>query len=470
MPKTSLESRQNGSSPSMIAVGFFLFGLMSGFSVSNISSESKAVQHSNIIQGDVSMLNDLLKLKQQLSESTINMKALQTLLRRQSSESTSASASATSLTPIKVDDDTGSSSETIQKLLQQLAEAKAEAQEHAATHAASDAAALDASAVTVSSSGSSGSSLSNTHSTIDVVNNFLTFAAPLVVREVGTVDDNGMLKAILSSKIKRFSMDVGFNKGRVTVDDWLSKQPDLFVVAVEAIPALQILFETMMAAEMQIGDRTHSIPNTKIPYWKLTQFHASQRALKYKKYCHEESRCMMINGAASTTPGVAEFNTGAGRQEKGGATDTGSLFSFKDAKARARAKDWASTLVRKFRIDDLLKHVPQPSSDLVWDTFKVDIQGADVDAMVSAGKYLKYFTCVIGEFDVGSYQIPKGVATDPSPVLQAAGFVKYNSRRMVWINPKNKEQFLASPSSFGCHRVHDVQVDLNGLISAFKKL
>ena len=104
----------------MIAVGFFLFGLMSGFSVSNISSESRAVQHSNIIQGDqgdVSMLNDLLKLKQQLSETTINMKALQTLLRRQSSESTSASASASSLTPLKVDDDTGSSSETIQKLL-----------------------------------------------------------------------------------------------------------------------------------------------------------------------------------------------------------------------------------------------------------------------------------------------------------------------------------------------------------------
>ena len=248
----------------MIAVGFFLFlfGLMSGFSVSNISSESRAVQHSNIIQGDqgdVSMLNDLLKLKQQLSETTINMKALQTLLRRQSSESTSASASASSLTPLKVDDDTGSSSETIQKLLQQLAEAKAEAQEHAATHAASDAAALDASAVTISSSGSSGSPPSNTHSTIDVVNNFLTFAAPLVVREVGTVDDNGMLKAILSSKIKRFSIDVGFNKGRVTVDDWLSKQPDLFVVAVEAIPALQILFETMMAAETQIGDRKKSL-------------------------------------------------------------------------------------------------------------------------------------------------------------------------------------------------------------------
>ena len=115
----------------------------------------------------------------------------------------------------------------------------------------------------------------------------------------------------------------------------------------------------------------------------------------------EENRCMMINGAVSSTPGVAEFNTGVGRDANGrGATDTASLFQFKDKGAKERASKWSSTLVRKFRLDDLLSHVPKPTDDFMWDTLKVDIQGGDVDALVSCGDYLKHFTCVIGEFDI----------------------------------------------------------------------
>ena len=122
-------------------------------------------------------------------------------------------------------------------------------------------------------------------------------------------------------------------------------------------------------------------------------------------------------------------------------------------------------------IVELLKFIPIPTDNYSWDTFKVDIQGGDVDALVSAGKYLKYFTCVIGEFDVGNYQIPDGVQTNPTPILKAAGFVNTNIvGRSVWINPKYKNQYLADPESFGCHRVHDVPASLNRLIAAFKKL
>jgi hypothetical protein len=40
-----------------------------------------------------------------------------------------------------------------------------------------------------------------------------------------------------------------------------------------------------------------------------------------------------------------------------------------------------------------------------------------------------------------------------------AGFVNTGLKgRMVWINPKNKKQYLADPESFGCHRVHDAIV------------
>ena len=317
-------------------------------------------------------------------------------------------------------------------------------------------------------------SASTSSSTIAVTSNILTFAAPLVARDVAKVDANGLLIAAGASKITHFSLDVGFNKGRVTVNDWLEKQQNLFVICVEAIPALFTLFETMMASETQIGDGGSGAGDgdTVVPYWKLTKFHASQRALVYKKLCHDEKRCMMINGAVSSTPGVAEFNTGVGRDANGkGATDTGSLFAFRNGGARERAKKWSATLVRKFRLDELLKFIPIPTDNYSWDTFKVDIQGGDVDALVSAGKYLKYFTCVIGEFDVGSYQIPDGVQTNPTPILIAAGFVNTNIvGRSVWINPKYKNQYLADPESFGCHRVHDVPASLNRLIAAFKKL
>ena len=62
------------------------------------------------------------------------------------------------------------------------------------------------------------------------------------------------LVSCMSLDDEHFSLDVGFNKGRVTVNDWLEKQQNLFVICVEAIPALFTLFETMMASETQIGD------------------------------------------------------------------------------------------------------------------------------------------------------------------------------------------------------------------------
>ena len=147
------------------------------------------------------------------------------------------------------------------------------------------------------------------------------------------------------------------------------------------------------------------------------------------------------------------------------------MYPFADGSKRQRSAKVAPTLVTKFRLDDLLVHVPLPEGDFVWDTLKVDIQGADVDALVSCGQYLKYFTCVVGEFDTQHYRVPKNVQTNPADVLKSAGFV--NTKlfgHSLWINPRHKKAYLKDPESFGCHRVYDVKIDLDRLKSAFRNL
>ena len=117
-----------------------------------------------------------------------------------------------------------------------------------------------------------------TDNPLQVVSNILTFATPIVARDAARIDPtSGYLAAASSANIHKFSLDVGFNKGKVTVNDWLEHQPQHFVLAVEAIPALFTLFETMMSSETQIGDLGTGAGegDTTVPYWKLTKFHGN---------------------------------------------------------------------------------------------------------------------------------------------------------------------------------------------------
>ena len=295
---------------------------------------------------------------------------------------------------------------------------------------------------------------------------YLTIGMPVVARDVVKLDSGGYLIAAKAPGIKCFCMDVGFNKGLVTVDAWLEKSNDVFVIAVEALPQLHILFETMNTAADQIGDKNKG--SSKDAYWKLSDFHASQRALRYKKHF---ARAFIVNGAVSTSPGVAEFHTGQGWDADGnGATDVASLFDFDDP-SKSKSRGGRHTLVRKFRLDQVLKHVPPPPH-ANWDTLKIDIQGADVDALLSAGVYLKNFMCVIGEFETAHYKVPAGLATDPVPIMKAAGFVSAGiAGNMVWINPRRAKEYLAAPESFHCHTIFDVGgLTLGAVKAAFQRV
>ncbi len=54
--------------------------------------------------------------------------------------------------------------------------------------------------------------------------------------------------------------------------------------------------------------------------------------------------------------------------------------------------------MRLIALSDVLVHVAPPEPPLfMWDTLKIDIQGSDVEALISAGDYLKNFVCVVGK-------------------------------------------------------------------------
>lgn len=81
----------------------------------------------------------------------------------------------------------------------------------------------------------------------------------------------------------------------------------------------------------------------------------------------------------------------------------------------------------------------------------VDIQGADADALISAGAHLQRFACVIGEFRGNHYDVPNGIVIDPKDILLRAGFRKVaeGMREKVWINSRFLGRFF-DPSNYTC--------------------
>eukprot|EP01031_Cornospumella_fuschlensis_P026013 gene26013-31413_t len=183
-------------------------------------------------------------------------------------------------------------------------------------------------------------------------------------------------------------------------------------------------------------------------------------------------RAIVIPAAVSTKRGTATFNTGGGWQNN--MSDVGSLFGWEDPRREAERKklrDLQQT-VRLIALSDILVHVAPPVPPLfMWDTFKVDIQGSDVEALITAEGYLKNFVCVVGEFQSNHYKIPDGVAQDPAPILTAADFVKvYHKDNQIWMNKRYSKEYLANPELFGCHRVYDSKVEAAVLAKEFTRL
>jgi hypothetical protein len=206
----------------------------------------------------------------------------------------------------------------------------------------------------------------NESSPIGVQHGHLVFTNLITSRPGFTsVDDAGLLTILLPDvqtkqyRYATFSMDVGFNKGQTSLA-WVAngKLPHMFIIGVEANQLLVSKFE-------------HTPP-----------FHELRQ------------RGFVVPGAVSTSSsGVVTFNTGIG-EPNSNATDTGSLFGWTDPKrerVRAMHPEKQQT-VRFIRLSDILSHVPPPDpTKFLWDTLKIDIQGADVDGLISAGDFVLKF-------------------------------------------------------------------------------
>jgi hypothetical protein len=94
---------------------------------------------------------------------------------------------------------------------------------------------------------------------------------------------------------------------------------------------------------------------------------------------------LLIPAAVSLKPGLAIFNAGDGWENN--YTDVGSLCSFSDQKKerlRARSREHKQ-IVRLFKLSGILKYIAPPQPPLFfWDALKIDNQGSDIVALISA--------------------------------------------------------------------------------------
>ena len=270
---------------------------------------------------------------------------------------------------------------------------------------------------------------------------------------------DGLIK--VPSHLRRFSLDVGFNQGLVTIGDWLLQKHayDKFVIGVEANPYLYTLFDRI------ISDHQHPLGYEGL-FWHAADSpcvsgagdathtchvgYAVETARRARIFHNYSKQLLLVNAAASTSlKGVADFHIGLGWNKKMVVSDVGSLFSF--TKNRGKATKGLTAPVNTLRLGDILARVPPPPR-LQWDTLKIDIQGADADALLSAREYLPRFVCVLGEFKTGSYDVPSGVVTNPTTLLTEAGFrllSKDAHAGQLWINMRFRSVF-ENEANFTC--------------------
>lgn len=254
---------------------------------------------------------------------------------------------------------------------------------------------------------------------------------------------SGHLK--VPAHLTRFSLDVGFNEGLVLVDDWLQFRPDTFAIGIEANPYLHALFELITTEKpWPRGFEGH--------YWTPTNHSAVARARAFRA-ASSRGQVLLVHAAVTTSAKRAmPFNLGFGWFDDGRLVpDVGSLFDFSD---KAKREVQQSKTVATLRLDDILAHVPPPPT-LIWDTLKIDVQGADIEALESAGRYLERFHCVIGEFRAKHYKIPfvsgghQALAAD---LLTRTGFVMahHTSHNQLWLNRRHREAFADPKRNFTC--------------------
>lgn len=263
--------------------------------------------------------------------------------------------------------------------------------------------------------------------------NFLTLSAPVVSLDPATK------KVVLPNGVKRLCVDVGTFISSPTAKKWWQLKPDTFVLAIEANP--------FSYAMMKYNADPRMVSNPE-NYWP--QYRAGSGAAKEHpgpncnvseiSYCTKRTwkhitqnfeNFLLINAAGYDAPGYMSFQMGVQ-----GHPDTGSLYSFKQKKY-ASAANLGTVNVPAIRVGDLLGYFPDDT--VVWDTLKIDAQGADSSVLVGIGDSLSKFLCVIGEFDVSAYNVKGKEHLDLKKYMSQRGFGAVDGR--FFVNKRMKSVF-----------------------------
>jgi hypothetical protein len=254
-----------------------------------------------------------------------------------------------------------------------------------------------------------------------------------VLSALWPLNQNGFLQ--LGPSITHFTLDLGVNRGN-TVAKFLEDIPSQFVIGIEANPYL--------ASMHNMASSTHSVltdaSGKQHPYCGSVYGELGEKTSVIEK-CRD--RVLILNVAAASTAGVVQFNMGYGWVD-GAPDDVGSMYEWEDESMQKKGQG-NQVSVYKMRLDALLRFVP-PS--LTWDCLKIDIQGADADALISAADFVDNFKCVVGEFDTNAYKVPTGTVTDPAAFMKSHNFIdveRCNGSRKgsFWLNTRFLTNFKA---------------------------
>lgn len=267
------------------------------------------------------------------------------------------------------------------------------------------------------------------------VNGTLMFAHPVSRWKGMNTLQKGLLNVNQSGTVAAFCMDLGIHDGLV-ITHWLTNRNDIYAIGIDGNPDKTIQLQSKF--------------NDKLTF---------------------QQRSLVLNAAiaSTTTQQVAQFNLGVGFPGTNQQSDQGSLFGWTDPNWEQTRKNAPSaTEVRLLRLDKLLRFIPPPTSTFHWDTLKIDIQGADADALISAGSYLDNFLCIVGEFQTDKYAIPLNIPVDVRPIFAAHQFQRvYEGDNQIWMNVRYKSEFLARPEKFNCHNVYDSPIEVGKLVQAW---
>ena len=184
---------------------------------------------------------------------------------------------------------------------------------------------------------------------------------------------DGQGRLALLPGVDILNLDLGFNRGKIT-GQWLAKYGSrLFVVGVEANPVLAMCAKLIQPAFDEFCQEVGKFRPSLLPHLK---------------------QYVVVSGALDNS-GQASVDLwyDTNQNDKKMTPDEGTIRTD-IAVYRDRKNQGTTVTVAAFPLTKVLDILPLPSPALRWGCLKVDIQGTDMQAIISGGSRVADFACL----------------------------------------------------------------------------